>query len=157
MANGLLISAADAKLILAYGICLVIILLALIVMAALKRNTQKEMRPESVKKSCLKAKKYAEGLLEQNKGEQLLLGATKFMRLDGYISDAAWLAYQIVEVKKDIVFEGIANTLDGLATSVSKESENGYIPKAEYEADVKEVIAVLDGIIAKLDNIIKTR
>ena len=80
MTNGLLISAADAKLILSYGICLVIILLALIVMAALKRNTQKEMRPESVKKSCLKAKKYAEGLLEQNKGEQLLLGATKLMR-----------------------------------------------------------------------------
>lgn len=155
MTNGLLISATDARLILSYGLCAAIIAAALIIIAALKRHTKKQMRPEAVKKSCVKAKKYAAGLLVQHKGTQMLLGATKLAKLNAYISEAAWLAFQIVEAKKDIVFEGIAGTLDGLATEVSKESENGYIPAEEYEADVKKAIAGLDGVIAKIDTLIK--
>ena len=117
------------------------------------------MRAEKVKKSCINAKTYAEKILDSgdNKGAHMLFGSANLLNLANLVAEAAWYAFQIVEVKKDIVMEGIANTLDGLATQVSKESEGGYIPAEEYESDVKAVIEGLDTIIVKLDTMIKNK
>ena len=147
----LALSGENAKLLLAYGGCAAIILGALIVMAFLKRNTKRQMRPVSVKKACEKAKAYAEDSLSKNKGAKTLLGATKLHYISGLVAHAAWLAYQIVENKKDIIFDSIANGLDALATSLAKESEQGYLPEEEYEASVKAAIEKLDATIEKLD------
>ena len=156
MINGLLLglSAKGAKLLLAYGTCAVIILVALIVMGFMKRNTKRQMRPESVKKACLKAKQYAEKALVQNSGAQKFLGATKLHKLSVLVAEAAWLSYQILENKKDILFDGIASNLDDLATVLSKESEQGYLPEEEYEKSIKDVITSLDDTIKHLDKII---
>ena len=80
-----------------------------------------------ISQSRLKAKKYAEEILDdgRHKGAHMLLGSTKLAHLSGYIADAAWYAFQIVNAKKDIVFEGIANALDVLASDISTASENG--------------------------------
>ena len=150
----LALSGENARLLLAYGACVAIIFAALIVMAFMKRNTKRQMRPVSVKKACAKAKKYAEESLSQNKSTKKLLGATKLLRLSVLVSDAAWLAYQIVENKRDILFDGIAGGLDGLATSLAKESEQGYLPEEEYEANLKSAIDSLNGTIEKLDKMI---
>lgn len=153
MMNGTLlaISTQTAKLILAYGICAAIILGALIVMGFMKRNTKRQMRPITVKKACEKAKKYAQAALVQGNAAQKLLGATKLHHLSALVSNAAWLAYQIVENKRDILFDGIAGSLDSLATSISKDSEQGYLPDEEYEESLKVAIETLDATIAKLD------
>lgn len=154
--KGLLLNLSEtgAKLILSYGICAAIILMALLAMGFLRRHTKKQMRPQSVKKACVKAKKYAEELCGQPKGAQVLLGATKLYRLSVLVSEAAWLSFQIVESKKDILIEGIANGLDGLATKLAIESQQGYLPEEEYETTVKDALAVLDGAIEKLDKLI---
>ncbi len=156
MMNGTLLalSAQAAKLILSYGICAAIILGALIVMGFMKRNTKRQMRPVSVKKACEKAKKYAQTALAQGNTAQKLLGATKLHHLSVLVANAAWLAYQIVENKRDILFDGIAGGLDGLATSLSKDSEQGYLPEEEYKGSIKTAIETLDATIAKLDKMI---
>lgn len=156
--NALLISvsAKVAKLILSYGICFAIIFVALIALATFKRKTKKEMRPQTIKARCEKAKKYAEGLLskQSSKGAHLFLGSTKLMKLTELIEDASWLAFQVVDAKKDLVYEGIANALDGLATTLGNEFAQGYIPAEEYEKDIQKAIAVLETAIAKLDGLI---
>ena len=154
--NGLIlaISGESAKLLLAYGACAAIILVALIAMGFLKRNTKRQMRPVSVKKACLRAKKYAEEAIAQTSGAKKLLGATKLHKLSILVSEAAWLSYQIVENKRDILFDGIAGGLDGLATSLAKDSEQGYLPEEEYEASLKSAIDSLSGTIEKLDKMI---
>lgn len=156
MLNVLLMSSEGIRLCLEYGLCLLIIVVALIAIGFLKRKTKKEMRAETVKASCLKAIKYAQSVLDdgEHKGTHMLLGSTKLAHLSAYIADAAWYAFQIVQAKKDIVFEGIASGLDTLASELATESENGYIPANEYEAWVKKAIAELQAAVAKLDTII---
>lgn len=156
MKSALLMSSEGIRLCLEYGLCLVIIVVALIAIGFLKRRTKKEMRAETVKKSCLKAKAYAEEILNdgEHKGAHMLLGSTRLAHLSAHVSDAAWYAFQIVNVKKDIVFEGIANALDVLASELATEAENGYIPVKEYEACIKKAIAELNSAVAKLDTLI---
>lgn len=149
-------SAKAARLILSYGICLVIILLGLILLAALKHKTKKEMRPQTIKACCQKAKKYAETLMTGRlKKGALLLVSTKGMKLTGMIEEAAWLAFQVVEAKKDLVYEGIANSLDGLATQLGNEFMQGYVSAEEYERDLQIAVNGLDAAICKLNTLIK--
>lgn len=145
------------KLILYYGIILAVIVATLIVMGILRRRTKNQLHPEKIKKACVKAKKYAEGILAsgEHKGSHALLGATKLSTLSKHIANAAWYGFQIVGEKKDIVIEGIANELDSLATDMSNEAADGYVPADVYENDVNKAISTLDAIIAKLDGIIK--
>lgn len=157
MIGGMLlgISAEAAKLVLAYGVCAAIILAALILMGCMKRRTERQMRPASVKKACVKAKKFAEKSLQQHEKAKRLLGAPRLYRLSALVADAVWLAFQIAENKRDILFDGIANGLDGLATSLATESEQGYLSTEEYETSIQAAIERLDTTIAKLEKMIE--
>lgn len=156
MLHRLLITTEGLKLCLEYGLCLILLLGTLVAFGFLNRKTKKEMRAETVKKSCLKAVKYAEEILGdvKHKGTYMLLGSTKLAHLSAFIADSSWYAFQIVYAKKDIVFEGIANALDVLASEISTASENGYLPAGEYEAYVKKAIAELTATVEKLDTLI---
>ena len=136
-----------------YGVCLLVIASSILALSFFKRKTKREMRAETVKNSCLKAKKYAESILNdgEHKGAYILLGSTKLGHLSSCAADAAWYAFQIVKGKRDIVYEDIANSLDALATELSSQSENGYVPVGEYRACVEKAIARLDVTIQKLD------
>ena len=157
MLNALLnvITPEIAQLCLYYGGCLLIIVIGLIVIGCLKRKTKKELRAVTVKNSCLKAKAYAEEILHsgEHTGAHMLLGSTKLASLSNKISDAAWYAFQIVQAKKDLFFEGIANDLDGLATELANESSDGYIPANVYEGYINKAIVVLDAVVKKLDDL----
>ena len=150
-------SAETIKLLLYYGIIALVIIATLIVMGILRRKTKNELRPEKIKKACLKAKKYAEEVLAsgEHKGTHALLGATKLATLSKHVANAAWYGFQIVGEKKDIVIEGIANELDVLATELANESADGYVPAADYEKDVKKAMEVLDAVVVKLDVLMK--
>ncbi len=150
MLNVLATSAEIAKLILYYGSCFIIIAVALIAIAFLKHKTRKEMRTETVKKRCIKAKAYAQSLLNKKETAKLL-ASTKLLKLDSLIEEAAWLSFQIFEGKKDIFFEGIANSLDALATAISEETANGYIPTEIYQKNVEHAVRVLGEVVSKLD------
>ena len=149
-------SAEQIKLVIYYGVIAAVIVVTIIVMGIIRRKTKSELRPEKIKKACVKAKKYAEGILAsgEHKGSHALLGATKLANLSKYVANAAWYGFQIVGVKKDIVIEGIANSLDGTATMLHNEAEDGYVPASAYEDYVNQAIQALEGNIAKLDEII---
>lgn len=158
--NGLLLtlSSESAKLLLQYGIYAAIILVGILCIMLVKRKTKNELKAECVKKRCAKAKKYAFSVLKKDrKSSHLVLASTKLLKLNNYVANAAWSAYQIADVKKDIVFEGIADSLNTLAITLMKESEDGYIPYTELEAEVNAAIKDLDTIVAKIDDVVSKR
>ena len=153
--NAVGFSGEELKLILYYGTILAVIAVTMVLMGVFRRKTKSELRPEKMKKACVKAKKYAEEILASGEdGARVLLGATKLAVLSKHVANAAWYGFQIVSSKKDIVIEGIANALDGVATMLQNEAEDGYVPADEYKSAIKKAIAVLDENIAKLNGII---
>lgn len=149
----LAISENVAKNCLYYGACVAIIIAALIVMGAMKSKTKKEMRPEAVKKACVKAKVCADKILAEKSVK--MLAAARLLRLNKHVANAFWLAFQIADNKKDIVFEGIAGTLDGLSSTLVKESNNGYLSEEEFNSCVMVVLNTLNGVIEKVDSLAK--
>jgi hypothetical protein len=137
-----------------YGICVLVILAAITGIGILKRKTKSQLRPVTVKKACVKAKRFAQKLIIENKKHQKksVLVSAKLNSLSGYVADAAWYGFQIVDAKKDIVFEGIANEIDALATEISKTAELGYIPSSEYVECLNKAIAGLDAVLAKVEH-----
>lgn len=150
MTNILLMSTRTADALLHYGICVLVILIALIVMGIMKDKTKKELRPATVKKSCVKAKVVAEKVLADKKNLKVLAG-TRLLKLNKYVANAFWYAFQIADTKKDLVFEGLASKLDALSLELVKEANNGYITEEEYETLVRKAIEVLDSVIEKIN------
>lgn len=159
MVYSLLISSQSLGVLFEYILCFIIIIVSLLAIGFIRYKTKKEMRAETVKRSCLKAKAYAEEIFGdvKYKGSHMLLGSAKLKHLSGLIADACWYAYQIVHSKKDIIFEGIATSLDSLASEISLESDDGYVPSGEYQEYLKKVIKELDETIEKLDMLISGR
>lgn len=147
-----LINAHRAELILYYGGCLAVIVAVLIAMAILKNKTKKELRPATVKKSCVKAKVIAEKVLADKKNLKVLGGA-RLLKLNKYVANAFWYAFQIADTKKDLVFEGISGTLDSLSSQLVKEANNGYISEEEYETQIRSAIDVLNSVIEKINSL----
>ena len=141
------------RLVLEYAACLFVIIASLVGLAFLKRKTKREMRKETVGNSCEKAKKIANEMLnsKENKSAYILLASTKLSHLSGAVAEAAWYCYQIVNGKKDIVYEGIAGTLDTLSTEIFTASSEGYLQQEEYKEKLENVIKTLDGVIEKLN------
>ena len=152
MTNMLLMSTRTADALLHYGVCVLVILIALIVMGIMKNKTKKELRPDTVKKSCVKAKVVAEKVLADKKNLKVLAG-TRLLKLNKYVANAFWYAFQIADTKKDLVFEGLASKLDALSSELVKEANNGYITEEEYEMHVKKAIEVLDSVIVKINSL----
>lgn len=152
MTNMLLMSTRTADALLHYGVCVLVILIALIVMGIMKNKTKKELRPDTVKKSCVKAKVVAEKVLADKKNLKVLAG-TRLLKLNKYVANAFWYAFQIADTKKDIVFEGLASKLDALSSELVKEANNGYITEEEYEMHVRKAIEVLDSVIVKINSL----
>ncbi len=158
MKNGLLIASRTWKLILSYGVYALIIFVGLVLLAWLRRKAKKQLRPEWVKNRVLRAKAYAQKLLVSSaKGLQVLLGSTHLLKLKDYVADAAWAAFEIVSEKKDIVFEGVANALDAIASELVKESEDGIISAKVYEEDLQKAVEEMDAVLMKIDAIIAAR
>lgn len=151
--NGLLIAAETISTLLEYAVYSVVIIVGLILLAATRRRTKKEVTPAWVKNRLERAKKYANELLssENKSSVHVWLGSTKLMKLNDKLTDAAWAAYQLVEVKKDIVFEGIAQDLDKLADGLSQETQNGYVSAADFKKDVQKIVDGLDSAIEKIE------
>ena len=152
MTNMLLMSTRTADALLHYGVCVLVILIALIVMGIMKNKTKKELRPDTVKKSCVKAKVVAEKVLADKKNLKVLAG-TRLLKLNKYVANAFWYAFQIADTKKDLVFEGLASKLDALSSELVKEANNGYITEEEYEMNVRKAIEVLDSVIVKINSL----
>lgn len=153
MLNGLLISSAAAKLILHYGVCFAIILITVLALGFRKRRTKKELRFEFVKKQIVKSKTCAEKLLA-TKNKVPFLGSTKLLKLAASVEEATWYALQVVEVKKEMLFDGVANSLDALATRLVNTASEGYVSMQEFEESVTEAIRALDSAIEKVNAII---
>ncbi len=155
MLYGLLMGQPEIMLILEYALCLVLVLLSLFGFIVIRRRTNKQLNAWTVKKYCLKARETAVEMLDDNKHKStyVLLAASKLAHLSSEVADAAWYAYQIVSVKKNILYEGIANSLDVLATEISNASQDGYILFEDYKACAEKTIATLDTVLTKLNEL----
>ena len=163
MLNGLLNlqnpSSEGIRLCIYYGVCGILIVVGLLVIAARKRKLKKQLRAETVEKYCLKAKAYAKKTLAQSemKGFQAVLGSTKLHTLSKHLSEAAWYAFQIAETKGDIFFSGIANDLDALSSALEKEAEMGIVSAQEVDKQAKKTVEALDAAIEKLNAFIEEK
>lgn len=136
-----------------YGLCLLLILLSLIILVVMRRQRRKELRAETVLKSCKKALAYAEEMLEdkEHKGKHILLGSTKLGHLSSLVSEGAWYAYQIGYKKQDLFFEEISKNLDEGAELVANEAENVYILVSDYIACTEKTIVCLQTVMSKIE------
>ena len=136
-----------------YGICAGIILIAFMCIGIFKRKTKNQLRPVTVKKACLRAKKFTQKLIEEQEGHhnKTVFVTAKLNALSNCVADASWYGFQIVEAKKDLVLDGIANGVDALATEISKMAELGYVPTDEYLSCLKDTVAGLDKALEKLE------
>ena len=153
MSHKLLITSAGAKLILHYGVCFAIILVAVLALGFRKRRTRKELRFDFVKKQIVKSKTCAEKLLA-TKQKVPFLGSTKLLKLAASVEESTWYVLQVVEVKKEMLFDGVANSLDALATKLVNTASEGYVSMQEFEESVTNAIQVLDTAIEKVNAII---
>lgn len=152
--NGLLIAAATVEMIVGYSICGAIIVVGLIAIGVVKGRTKRQMRPQSIKCVCLKAKKYATEISGIEEKSMLLLALPKIRKLKNLVVNASWRAFQAAEAKKDLFFEGISDSLDATANYLVKASETGYMSKAEYDEAIAHTISTLDAAVEKLDSFI---
>lgn len=158
MVNGLLaISSKGIDLILYYGGCALLFLLAIALFFVLKQKRKKDLKLSTLKKSCLKAKKYAEKLLHTKNEKISLLASSRLLRLSGMVEDATWYAYEISESKKDVSVEEIFKKLDSLASELVNESEDGYIPTAEYLADLERANVCLKEVLEELNTLLERK
>ena len=155
MVNGLLISSETVKLLIQYGVYVAIIIVGTIAIGVCKSRAKRQLKPQSVKAACVKAKKFAEKAQGLDEAKLLLLGTSRLLKVKNKVEDAAWAAFQVVEAKKDIIFEGISGTLEGAANNLMKEVDSGFIAKTEYDNVLKGTISTLDEVIAKLDKMLE--
>ena len=151
--NGLLVATETLSALLEYAVYSVLIIVGLLSIASVRRKTKKEVTPEWVKNRCERAKAYASELLTDKKKSSVheWLGSTRLLKLNDKLTDAVWAAYQLVEVKKDIVFEGLAQTLDKLADELNQETQNGYVSAEDFQKDVQTIIDGLNATIEKIE------
>ena len=86
-----------------------------------------------------------------------MMATTKLAKLSSMISEAEWLALRLVEDKKDIDFDGIAKTLDTLATDVNNKSTESFISTRELNECLEETHKKLKSVIGSLDALISHR
>ena len=139
-----------------YGVCIAVIAIGLICIGLLRRKDRKILTEKSLLNACRKAQELAEKLLNK-KNEKLLTPSGKLMKLSSVISDAEWIAVRLVEEKKDISIEGIANDLDGIANEVSFVAKDSFVKAEEYKNCVLNALARLNGTLEQIEELRKTR
>lgn len=135
---------------LTYGILALVIIVSLIVLSIVKRAIHKEASLKKVKAKGEKAKSYAEKLLEKVTKADLFVAATQLARLSSLVSEMEWNLACIVEDKKDVVLEGLATRLDGIATALSLKSEEAIYSEEEYADCIQ---SALEGVSSVLETV----
>ncbi len=139
-----------------YGICFAVIVVGLIFIALLRRKDRKILTEKALYNGCLKARELAEKLLDK-KTEKLLTPSGRLMKLSSAVSDVEWIAVRLVEEKKDISIEGIANELDGIANEVSFTAKDSFVRADEYEKCVRAALTRLNATLEKIEELRKRR
>lgn len=154
--NLLALSVDDFTLLISYAFYALIIFVALALIGVFKKKEKRLLSPKTVKARCEAAATFAEELIAHKKGH-LMMATTKLAKLSSMISEAEWLALRLVEDKKDIDFDGIAKTLDTLATDVNNKSTESFISTRELNECLEETHKKLKSVIGSLDALISHR
>lgn len=141
-----------------YAWYLTIILIGLFLLALMKRKSRKELTPETVRQNCIALKKRLESAIsEETKSGKGKLGQAKMIKLRSTAEEAMWSALRLVNEGKELVFDGVAEKLDGVADILSDAAENMFAEGAETEKAIREALDSVNGIIVRLDEIIQSR
>ena len=154
--NVLATSVDDFTLLISYAFYALIIFVSLILIGVFKKKEKRLLSPKTVKARCEAAETFAEELIAHKKGH-LMMATTKLAKLSSMISEAEWVALRLVEDKKDIAFDGVAKTLDSLATDVNNKSTESFISSKELNECLEETREKLKGVVESLDALISHR
>lgn len=100
------------------------------------------------------AKKLEETLSEDKKAKKNILNSTKILKLRSLAEDAMWNALRLVDERKDMVFESVANGLDGVANLLSELSEDSFSENRETETQLRAALENVNGLIVQIDDIV---
>jgi hypothetical protein len=127
-------------------------------LALVKRKAKKNLTPEAVRQRCaVLAKKLEETLSEDKKAKKNILNSTKILKLRSLAEDAMWNALRLVDERKDMVFENVANGLDGVANLLSELSEDSFSENRETETQLRAALENVNGLIVQIDDIVAAR
>ena len=136
----------------------VIIVVGVLLLALVKRKAKKNLTPEAVRQRCaVLAKKLEETLSEDKKAKKNILNSTKILKLRSLAEDAMWNALRLVDERKDMVFENVANGLDGVANLLSELSEDSFSENRETETQLRAALENVNGLIVQIDDIVAAR
>ena len=146
------------RLAIQYGWYFVIIVVGVLLLALVKRKAKKNLTPEAVRQRCaVLAKKLEETLSEDKKAKKNILNSTKILKLRSLAEDAMWNALRLVDERKDMVFENVANGLDGVANLLSELSEDSFSETRETETQLRAALENVNGLIVQIDDIVAAR
>ena len=66
-------------------------------------------------------------------------------------------ALRLVDERKDMVFESVANGLDGVANLLSELSEDSFSKNRETETQLRSALEKVNGLIVQIDDIVAAR
>ena len=102
-------------------------------------------------------KKLEVVLDERDKSRNGLFNQAKVAKLRSLAEEAMWNALRLVDERKDMVFEGVANGLDAIANLLSELSDDAFADAEETERYVREALEKTQKIIGQVDDIIAAR
>ncbi len=141
-----------------YGWYLIVIIAGLLLLAFVRKKSKKTLTPEAVRQNCAALKKRLEDMLsEERKSKNGIFNQAKMMKLCSSAEEAMWSASRLVDERKDLVFDGVAGNLDGVANLLSEASANTFAENAETAAHVREALEQVERIIVQIDEIISSR
>lgn len=148
-------------LLIRYGWYLLIIFLGLLFLGLLKRRSRRSLTAEAVRRNCLLLKKRLEEMLsgesKGRRGSRAAFGQAKLIKLRSAAEEAVWSATRMVGEGKELVFDGIAESLDELASLLSGAAEDAFADRAEIEAVLRSAAEKLNGVIRQIDAVIESR
>ena len=136
----------------------ILLIVAGLLLAFVKRKSRKNLTPSAVRQSCLPLKKKLEVVLdERDKSRNGLFNQAKVAKLRSLAEEAMWNALRLVDERKDMVFEGVASGLDAIANLLSELSDDAFADAEETERYVREALEKTQKIIGQVDDIIAAR
>lgn len=149
-------SAADGPaggvLVVEYLFYLLVIAGGIFFLALFKKKTSRGLTYETVRKKCEKLKNLLEEtLVPQGKKKRKSAGNPARMAiLRSAAEEAMWSASRLVDERKDLLFDGIADSLDKIADLLASE-ENAFAGEEEAEKVVKEALDATEAVLRKIE------
>lgn len=131
--------------------------LGIFFLALVRRKTSRGLTKGRVKEKCLLLRKLLEETLEaegrkigKSAGHKASVNPARMAKLRGAAEEAMWTASRLVDERRDLVFDGIAGSLNEIADLLA-EAESAFADGSETEKSLREALRATDSVVEKID------